>query len=173
MTRSEDDPKQIPGLEEHIAGGPHRVRGISTATAATTPLLHYRTAPAYQAYRVLRSAFFVLLALEGADKLLRVLWRWEPFVWPMLPARLGIETGRLLQIAGGIELAMALLLAWRPRPGSYLALLWLALCATDLVLVGQYGVALYRLILMLCALAMTRLAEEFRLGFGAVSDWER
>jgi hypothetical protein len=174
MTRPEDDPKQIPQIEPHIAGGPHRARGISTATAATTPLLHYRQAPAWQAYRVLRAAFFVLPAVEGADKLLKFMFRWDRFVFPLLPAKLGIDMGRLLQIAGGIELGLALIVAWRPRLGSYLLLVWLGLESVDLCLMpGLYDVALYRLILMLCVLAMTRLAEEFRQGITAVQDWQR
>ena len=179
MQREPERPKALPGLQEHIAGDIHRGRPgqILPATAAAKPLLHYRAAPAFQAYRLLRVGFVLFLAVEGTDKFFGALARWAAFVAPQvaqtLQTRLGIGVADIVKAAGGIELGIAALLLFVPRAGVYLLALWLAVETANLVFQEMGLIALERFVLFLAALALARLTEEFRKGIDTTQDWER
>jgi hypothetical protein len=179
MPREPERPKPLPGLQEDIAEDIHRGRPgrILPATAAATPLLHYRAAPAFQAYRLLRIGFVLLLAVEGVDKFFGALARWAAFVAPQiaheLQIRLGIEVPLIVKVAGGVEVGLALLLLVVPRGGVYLMAFWLAVVTANLAFQGIYLFALQRFVLFLAALALARLVEEFRKGIDTPQDWDR
>lgn len=175
MSRPEDS-RPIPGIEGHIAGDSSapRERNISSAQASSTALLHWRQAPAYRAFRLLRLCFFLLPLLEGLDKLFAWIYRWERFVAPQLPRLLKINAAQAVQIAGAVEIALALLVLRWPRVGASALFLWLCLGAVNLCLLPALaGLAIERLLLSLGTLALFQLATEFRRGYSAVADWQR
>jgi hypothetical protein len=72
-------------------------------------------------------------------------------------------SGHTFMLAVGvIEVAAGLLVAFRPRIGSYVVALWLVGIIANLLLIpGFYDVALRDFGLALGALALARLSQEF------------
>ena len=118
---------------------------------------------ARQAYLGLWTAFMALPLLFGLDKFATVLTEnWEGYLasWAndLLP---GSASDAMLWI-GGLEIALAILVAAVPRIGGDLFALWMVVVAIDLFSLDTYhelGIA--ALGLAVCAVAMARLSTTY------------
>ncbi len=118
--------------------------------------------PTYQAYQILHIAFTAAPIIAGLDKFFHLLVNWDQYLAPAI-ARLSPIGGHGLMLAVGvIEVIAGLLVAVKPRIGAFVVALWLlGIIVNLLILSGYYDVALRDFGLMLGALALGRLSEEY------------
>ncbi len=118
--------------------------------------------PAYQAFQILHWGFVAAPLLAGLDKFAHLLTNWDKYLAPGLARALSMSPHGFMMIVGAIEIVAALVVALRPRIGSYIVAGWLAAIIVNLVIVGGHlDVALRDLGLLLGALALGRLAIDF------------
>ena len=118
--------------------------------------------PAWQAYSILHLGFAVLPVLAGLDKFFHLLVDWDQYLAPLATRLLPISGHTFMLVVGVVEVAAGLLVAFRPRIGSYVVALWLWGIIVNLLLIpGYYDVALRDFGLSLGALALARLSLEF------------
>jgi hypothetical protein len=126
----------------------------------STDLPRDRTTPAYQAYQLLYVAFIVAPLVAGVDKFTHMLTDWDKYLAPQLAAIVPAHT--FMMGVGAIEIIAALVVAIRPRIGAYVVAAWLAGIIVNLLLLGgYYDVALRDLGLLLAALALGRLSDQY------------
>ena len=137
---------------------------MSTTPSDTTAAHIDRTAaaPAYQAFRILHLGFVVAPILAGLDKFFHLLVNWDQYL-PAVVARLSpIDGHSLMLVVGVIEIVAGLGVAWKPRIFAYVVAGWLALIIVNLLLIpGYFDVALRDFGLLLAALALARLSQQF------------
>lgn len=118
--------------------------------------------PAYQAYTALYVAFIVLPIAAGLDKFTGVLVNWSQYLSPLAQRVLGGNPGGIMRLAGIVEIAAGLLVAFKPRWGALVVSLWLLGIAGNLVAIpGHYDIAARDIVLAVCAFALWRLSEQF------------
>jgi len=121
-----------------------------------------RTRPAYQAYQILYIGFIVAPSLAGLDKFTHVLTNWGKYLAPVIAGLLPISGHTFMLLVGVVEMAAALLVAFRPRVGGYVVAAWFVGIIINLLLIpGYLDIALRDFGLALGALALARLSEEF------------
>jgi hypothetical protein len=122
-----------------------------------------RDNPAYQAYLTLRVGFVVAPILFGLDKFTNLLTDWTTYLAPAIDRVVpGSASGAMLAV-GVVEIVAGLVVAVRPKVGSYLVAAWLVGIIGNLLLLGDhYDVALRDFGLLLAALALARLATAFQ-----------
>jgi hypothetical protein len=133
-----------------------------TATVRAHPFVVTR--PAHQAFELLRMGFSALPIIAGVDKFFGVLASWDQYVaLPVMQAVVAkMSVQAFLQIVGIVEIAAGVLVAVRPRLGAYVVAFWLFAIVINLLLLGAYyDVALRDLGLMLGAIALGRLSENY------------
>ena len=109
-----------------------------------------------QAFSVLHVALIALPIVAGIDKFTRVLVDWRQYLAAPLGRLFGEEL--LLLGAGGIEVALGLLVAFKPSVGGWALAAWLWLIVANLLLAGGFlDIALRDLALSLGAVAVARL----------------
>jgi hypothetical protein len=119
--------------------------------------------PAHQAFQLLRAGFTVAPIVAGLDKFFHRLGDWDRYLAPVLAQILPFDRDTIMQAVGVIEIVAGLVVAFAPRFGGYLVAAWLAGIIVNLVLIpGYLDIALRDLGLLVGALALARLAEEFR-----------
>jgi len=100
--------------------------------------------------------------IAGLDKFAHLLVHWDQYLTPLVPRLTGFSAYTFMSIVGVIEIIAAILVAVRPRIGSYVVATWLACIIINLLLVpGDYDVALRDFGLFLVALALGRLSQEY------------
>lgn len=102
--------------------------------------------------------------LAGLDKFANVLTNWAEYLNPAVVDRVPVAPELLLQCVGAFEMlvGLAILTRWT-RPGAYLAALWLAAIAANLISMGRHlDVAVYNLLLSMAAVALARLTASRR-----------
>src|SRR6266403_656039 len=122
-----------------------------------------RTAsPSYQAFRILQIGFVAAPILFGVDKFFHVLVNWDQYL-PAIVARLSPIGGHnLMLIVGVVEICAGIGVAWKPRIFAYVVAAWLAGIIVNLLLIpGYFDVALRDFGLLLAALTLARLSEQF------------
>ena|ERR1041385_6663539 len=132
--------------------------------AATAPMADNMVAhkPAHQAYQILYCGFIALPILAGCDKFFHILVNWDQYLAPIIPQTLHMSGHTFMLIVGAIEIIAGLLVAIKPRIGSYVVAAWLWGIIVNLLLLGGfYDVALRDFGLSLGALALGRLSQEF------------
>lgn len=113
--------------------------------------------PVYQAYQILHVGFIAAPILAGLDKFFNVLAQWDVYVAPQVAAI--IPAPVFMKIAGIIEIAAGVLVAFKPKLAAPVVGLWLTGIIVNLLLLGgHYDVALRDLGLALAAFALWRLA---------------
>ena len=118
--------------------------------------------PSYAAYKILHLGFIALPILAGLDKFFHLLANWEMYLAPRIAAVSPIDGHNLMLLIGVIEVIAGLLVAFRPRYGSYVVAAWLWSIIINLLLVpGFYDVALRDFGLSLGALALAQLSLEY------------
>ena len=124
-----------------------------------------RTRPAYQAYQLLYLGFIVAPLVAGLDKFAEVLTDWDKYLAPIVAGFLPFSAHTFMLLVGIVEIGAAVLVAVRPRIGAYVVAAWLAGIVINLLLIPAYlDVALRDFGLMLGALALARLSQEFAEG---------
>jgi hypothetical protein len=123
------------------------------------------TRPAYQAYQLLYLGFIVAPLVAGLDKFTHFLTDWDKYLAPVVTGLLPFSAHTFMLIVGVVEIGAAVLVALRPQIGAYVVAAWLAgIVLNLLVLPGYFDIALRDFGLMLGALALARLSEEFAEG---------
>ena len=123
------------------------------------------TRPAYQAYQLLYLGFIAAPLVAGIDKFTNFLTDWSQYLAPAFVGLLPLSAGTFMLFVGIVEIGAAALVAVRPRIGAYVVAAWLAGIVINLLLIPAYlDVALRDFGLMLGALALARLSEEFARG---------
>ena len=124
-----------------------------------------KTRPAYQAYQLLYLGFIVAPLVAGLDKFTHFLTDWDQYLAPVLAGLLPFSVATFMLIVGIVEIGAAALVALRPRIGAYVVAAWLAGIVINLLLIpGYFDIDLRDFGLMLGALALARLSEEFAEG---------
>ncbi|SRR5579859_3564670 len=117
----------------------------------------------YHLYQVLRSTFTVLPLLAGADKFLHLVTNWDEYLASPVASRLPLSPHVFMEVLGGIEIYVAILVAAVPRIGAYAAAGGFCLVAANLLLLpGHEPAAVLNLGLALGALALGLLARSQR-----------
>jgi hypothetical protein len=128
------------------------------------PLATWATLPAYQAYEILHVGFSVLPIVAGLDKFVHFLGigSWENYLAPAATRITGLDAQTFMLTVGVVEIAAGLLVAFWPRIGGYVVMLWLWGIIVNLLMIpGFFDVALRDFGLSLGALALARLSEDY------------
>ena len=124
-----------------------------------------KTRPAYQAYQLLYLGFIVAPLVAGLDKFAHVLTDWDKYLAPIVAGVLPFSPHTFMLFVGTVEIGAAALVALRPQIGAYVVAAWLAGIVINLLLIPAYlDIALRDFGLMLGALALARLSQEFAEG---------
>jgi uncharacterized membrane protein YphA (DoxX/SURF4 family) len=116
----------------------------------------------YQAYRILHLAFTVAPIVAGLDKFFNILVDWNQYLPPQLARLLGGSADEAMIVVGIIEIVAGIGVALKPRIFAYVVAAWLLLIIANLLMIpGYFDVALRDLGLMLGALALGRLGQDF------------
>jgi hypothetical protein len=118
--------------------------------------------PPYQSYVLLYIGFAALPVVAGLDKFFHLLVDWDQYLAPLATQLLPVTGHTFMLTVGVIEIAAGLLVAFRPRIGAFVVALWLwGIIANLLLIPGYYDVVLRDFGLLLGALALARLSQEF------------
>jgi uncharacterized membrane protein YphA (DoxX/SURF4 family) len=135
-----------------------------TAARPTAEDLHLtrRESAAWQAFVVLRIAFTVAPILAGIDKFAHLLVNWDQYLAPAVARMLPVSAHTFMLAVGVIEIVAGLLVAFAPRIGAWIVAAWLLGIIVNLLMIpGYFDVALRDFGLMLGAVALARLSEEY------------
>jgi len=118
--------------------------------------------PAHQAFRILQFGFTVAPILAGLDKFLHLLVNWEQYLPGVVTRISPIQPHTVMLVVGVIEIVAGIGVAVRPRIFAYIVAAWLAVIIINLLLIpGYFDVALRDFGLLLAALALARLSQQF------------
>ncbi len=134
------------------------------ARPAFTGLSTWAALPTFQAYVILHIGYAVLPIVAGLDKFLHFLGigSWEMYLSPLATKITGLEATKFMLIVGAIECVAGLLVAFWPRAGGYVVMLWLLGIVVNLLTMGTFfDIALRDFGLALGALALARLSEDY------------
>jgi hypothetical protein len=135
---------------------------IDQAHAATSAVA---SSPAHQAYQILHFGFTVAPILAGLDKFSHLLVNWDQYLPGVVANISPISPHSLMLIVGVIEIVAGIGVALKPRIFAYIVAAWLALIIINLLLIpGYFDVALRDFGLLLAALALARLSQQFSRG---------
>ena len=120
------------------------------------------TSPAYQAFQILHVGLVVAPILAGLDKFFHLLVNWDQYM-PSIVAQLSpIDPHTLMLVVGVIEIIAGIGVALKPRIFAYVVAGWLGIIIVNLLLIpGYFDVALRDFGLLLAALALGRLSQQF------------
>jgi hypothetical protein len=128
------------------------------STAADT----IASSPARQAYRILQFGFTVAPILAGVDKFFHLLINWDQYLPGVVANVSPIPAHMLMLIVGVIEIVAGIGVALKPRIFAYIVAAWLAVIIINLLLIpGYFDVALRDFGLLLGALALGQLSQQF------------
>jgi len=115
-----------------------------------------------QAFQILRFGFTVAPILAGVDKFLHLLVDWDKYLPPMVNNLSGGHGHQLMLAAGVIEIVAGIGVFLKPRIFAYVVAAWMVVIILNLLAIpGYFDVALRDLGLMLGALALGRLSQNF------------
>lgn len=118
--------------------------------------------PSYQAYQILRFGFTVAPIVAGLDKFFGLLVNWDQYLPPLVNNMLGGRGHEFMYVVGVIEIVAGIGVFLKPKIFAYVVAAWLGLIIINLLMIpGYFDVALRDFGLMLGALALGRLSQEF------------
>src|ERR1044071_416917 len=118
--------------------------------------------PAYQAYWILRFGFTVAPILAGLDKFLHLMVNWDQYLPGVVANVSPIPPHTLMLVVGVIEIVAGIGVWLKPRIFAYVVAAWLAVIIINLLLIpGYFDVALRDLGLLLGALALGQLSQQY------------
>ncbi len=124
-----------------------------------------RRDPVFQAFTILRAGFTVAPIVFGLDKFAHVLVNWDRYLAPVIVRQTPWTAHQLMYVVGAVEILAGLLVAVRPRLGSYVVAAWLAGIIVNLLIIpGFYDIAFRDFGLFIGAVALARLAAVFDTG---------
>ena len=133
-----------------------------THGAAIAAPTESESSPARQAYRILHFGFTVAPILAGLDKFFHILVNWDHYLAGVVANISPIPGHTLMLIVGAIEIVAGIGVALKPRIFAYIVAAWLALIIINLLLIpGYFDIALRDFGLLLAALALGRLSQQF------------
>jgi hypothetical protein len=110
--------------------------------------------------QAMRLAIGLMATLAGIDKFFNILADWGSYVSPMAAQLLPFSTDVFMGIVGVIEFAVGItILTALPILGSYVASAWLLLVAVNLILGGNFDLAVRDVVLSIGAFTLARLME--------------
>jgi uncharacterized membrane protein YphA (DoxX/SURF4 family) len=114
-----------------------------------------------QAWWVLRITFGVIPLVAGLDKFFNLLTNWEQYLSPIAVRILPFAPATFMRVVGVVEMAVGLLVLTKwTRIGAYVASVWLALIAVNLLTTGHFfDVAARDVSMAVAAFALARLEE--------------
>lgn len=119
---------------------------------------------AWQAYQLLHWGFVLVPLLAGLDKMFHFMTDWNKYLCGYvtnLLAQGNVSVQNFMMGVGALEIIVAMLVAFKPRVGAYIAALWLAAIIANLVMLqGFYDLILRDFGLFLAALALGRLSHK-------------
>lgn len=119
--------------------------------------LDERVEPAWVALKIV---YGLVPLLAGLDKFLNLLTFWPKYVSPAAAAVLPITPQQFLYVVGVIEIAVGLMVLTRwTTVGSYIAAAWLVCIAANLVLAGDFDIAVRDVAMAIGAFTLARLTE--------------
>jgi uncharacterized membrane protein YphA (DoxX/SURF4 family) len=120
------------------------------------------SSPAHQAFRILQFGFTVAPILAGLDKFFHLLTNWDQYLPGAVATTSPIPPHTLMLVVGVIEIVAGIGVALRPRIFAYVVAAWLAVIIINLLLIpGYFDIALRDFGLLLGALALARLSQQF------------
>src|SRR5690349_3330665 len=126
----------------------------STAAVGSTP--------GYHAYRILHFGFVVAPILAGLDKFFHLLVNWDQYLPGVVANVSPIPAHTLMLIVGVIEIVAGIGVAIKPNIFAYVVAAWLAVIIINLLLIpGYFDIALRDFGLLLAALALGALSQQF------------
>ena len=143
---------------------------VAPARPMPTELSSWAALPTYQAYEILHIGYVVLPIVAGLDKFLHFLQigSWENYLAPISTRITGLDAHTFMLGVGVIEIIAGLLVAFWPRVGGYVVMLWLWGIVANLLMIPSGGpvgpffdIALRDYGLSLGALALARLSEDY------------
>ncbi len=113
------------------------------------------------AYWALRVAYGAVPIVAGLDKFTNLLVDWKTYLSPFAARLLPVSPATFLHAVGVVEIAVGLLVLFAaPRVGAWLATVWLACIALQIVTSGQHlDVAVRDAVMALGAYTLARLEE--------------
>ena len=118
--------------------------------------------PRYQAYALMRLAFTVAPIAFGVDKYFNVMVHWPKYLAPWINNIAPGSGQDFMYFVGAVEILAGLVVAIKPRYGSFLVAGWLAGIVINLLSYsGFYDIALRDFGLMLASLTLARLAAVY------------
>jgi uncharacterized membrane protein len=134
--------------------------------AANTTTDKTASSPAYQAYRILHFGFVVAPIVAGLDKFLHLLVNWDQYLPAVVANVSPIKPHTLMLVVGVIEIVAGIGVWLKPRIFAYVVAAWLAVIIINLLLIpGYFDIALRDFGLLLAALALGRLSQQFARGW--------
>ncbi len=131
-------------------------------SSATTTADKIASSPAYQAFRILHFGFVIAPIIAGLDKFLHLLVNWDQYLPGVIANVSPVNPHTLMLGVGVIEIVAGIGVAIKPRIFAYVVAGWLAVIIINLLLVpGYFDIALRDFGLLLAALALGRLSEQF------------
>jgi hypothetical protein len=131
-------------------------------SAADTAADKIGSSPAHQAFRILQFGFTVAPIVAGLDKFFHLLVNWDQYLPGVVAGISPLPSHTLMLVVGVIEIVAGIGVALRPRIFAYIVAAWLALIIINLLLIpGYFDVALRDFGLLLAALALARLSNQF------------
>ena len=116
----------------------------------------------HQAYQILHWGFTAAPILAGVDKFFHFLTNWDQYLAAWVPGLLHMGAHQIMLAVGAIEIVAGLIVATKPRVGSWIVFAWLWGIIINLVTgPGFYDIALRDFGLSLGALALARLSVAF------------
>jgi hypothetical protein len=134
------------------------VGGVGTAARPATT-----THPAHDAFVLLNIGYAALPIIAGIDKFFDKLGDWDMYLSPLAQQVTQLPVHTLMMMVGVIEIVAGLIVAFAPRVGAWIVTLWLWLIVINLLIQQRfYDIALRDLALSVGAIALARLACEYR-----------
>jgi hypothetical protein len=139
-----------------------KVMNTNTTAYPAAAIDRSTTSPAHQAFRILQFGFVAAPILAGADKFFHLLVNWDQYM-PSIVARFSpIDPHALMLAVGVIEIIAGIGVAFKPRIFAYVVAAWFGIIILNLLLIpGFFDVALRDFGLLLGALALGRLSQQF------------
>ena len=118
--------------------------------------------PTYQAYQILHFGFTVAPIIAGLDKFLHLLVNWDQYLPATVNNMLGGHGHEFMYAVGVIEVVAGIGVFLKPKIFAYVVTAWLGLIIVNLLMIpGYFDVALRDFGLLLAALALGRLSQEY------------
>ena len=122
-------------------------------------------------YWALRVGLGSTAFLAGLDKFTNLLTHWEKYLAPQVREKLPVSGKKFMYGVGVIEMLVGLgILTSKPRPAGYIASAWLLGIAGNLMLNGDYDIAVRDVNIALAAYALAR-SEGSRQEHAALRDF--